>query len=65
MVASRLLGIDHGQSLEHRDVTKPAVGADEAIDRGGLPNRESHRKLNCIEGVDLPRFPVLGDQVTR
>ena len=58
-----LLGIDDGQPLEQGNVTKPLVGADELIDGGGLLNRESHRELKGVKGVDLPRLPVPGDEV--
>jgi len=34
------------------------------IDRGGHLNRQSHSELNRVEGVDLPRLPVLCDEVT-
>jgi len=61
---SRLLRIDNGQPLEQGDVAESLVGADEAIDRGGHLNRQSHRELNRVEGVDLPRLPVLRDEVT-
>jgi len=61
--ASRLFGIDDGQPFEHGNVTEPLVGADEMIDGGGLLNRESHRELKGVEGVDLSRLPVACDQV--
>jgi hypothetical protein len=40
------------------------VSANELVDRRGLLNRESNRKLKGVEGVDLPRFTVPGDEVT-
>ena len=60
---SRLLGIDDGQPLKQSDVAESLVSANELIDGGGLLNRESHRELKGVEGVDLPRLPVPGDEV--
>jgi hypothetical protein len=63
LAGSSLFGIDDSQSLDQGDVTKPLVGADKLSDRDGLLYRQGHRELNCVEGVDLPRLPTLGDEI--
>src|SRR5271157_1232644 len=61
---SRLLRIDHRESLEQGDVAKSLIGANEMIDRGGRLNRQGHSELNRVEGVNLPRLPVLCDEIS-
>ena len=46
------------------DVAKSSVSANELIDGCGLLDRESDRKLKGVEGMDLPRFTVPGDEFT-
>src|SRR5271157_751914 len=58
------LGIDHRESLDQGDVAKSLIGANEMIDRGGRLNRQGHSELNRVEGVNLPRLPVLCDEIS-
>ncbi len=52
------------QALKLGDVAKSLVSANELVDGCGLLNQESGRKLKGVEGVDLPRFAVPGNEVT-